>query len=76
MSIRNQTGVYERTLHDREIDTPYPDECFEITDDFVQCLDTRGKALEKSLKLLFLQNKLHSDNCLSKDSAQQSKQKQ
>ena len=55
--IRNQTRVYERTLHDREIDTPYLDEWFEITDDFVQCLDTLEKALEKSLTLLFLQNK-------------------
>ena len=55
--IRNHTGVYERTLHDREIDTPCLDEWFEITDDFVQCLDTLDKALEKSLTLLFLQNK-------------------
>ena len=57
MRNRNQTRVYERTLHESEIDTPYLDEGFEITDDFVQCLDTLGEALEKSLTLLFLQNK-------------------
>ena len=33
---RNQTGVYERTLHDREIDATNNDESFEIIDEVVR----------------------------------------
>ena len=32
---RNQTGVYERTLHDREIESTNNDESFEIIDEAV-----------------------------------------
>ena len=34
-NIRNQTRVYERTLHDREIDSTNNDESFEIIDEAV-----------------------------------------
>ena len=33
MASRNQTRVYERTLHDRKIDGMNNDESFEIIDD-------------------------------------------
>ena len=33
LRIRNQTGVYERTLHDREIESTNNDESFEIIDE-------------------------------------------
>ena len=35
VGVRNQTGVYERTLHDREIDSTNSDESFEINDEAV-----------------------------------------
>ena len=50
--IRNQTGVYERTLHDREIESTNNDESFEIIDEAVG----QAKPLEKALeKLHFLE---------------------
>ena len=44
---RNQTRVYERTLHDREIDSTNNDESFEIIDEAVGQAKPLGKALEK-----------------------------
>ena len=35
LDIRNQTGMYERTLHDCEIDATNNDESFEIMDEAV-----------------------------------------
>ena len=49
---RNQTRVYERTLHDREIESTNNDESFEIIDEAVG----QAKPLEKALeKLHFLE---------------------
>ena len=48
MCIRNQTGVYERTLHDREIDSTNNDESFEIIYEAVGLAKLLVKALEKS----------------------------
>ena len=44
---RNQTGVYERTLHDREIESTNNDESFEIIDEAVGQAKPLDKALEK-----------------------------
>ena len=40
---RNQTGVYEHTLHDPESNTPYLDQTFEITDDFLGFVKVLGE---------------------------------
>ena len=58
MCIRMLTGVYICTLHDLEMGSPNDGESVEIIDDSVGCPKTPGKALIKSLSLLFLQNKL------------------
>ena len=52
------TGVYICTLPIREMGSPNDGESVEIIDDSVRCTKTRGKALIKSLSLLFLQTKL------------------
>ena len=57
VSNRNQMGVYERTLHDCELNSPYLEQSFEITDHYLRCTVALDKALKKSLTLLFLQNK-------------------
>ena len=55
---RMLTGVHICTLHDLEMGSPNDGESVEIIDDSVGCTKTPGKALIKSLSLLFLQNKL------------------
>ena len=45
---RNQTGVYERTLHDREIVTPNDGEAFEIIGDIACTVKSLGKAMTKT----------------------------
>ena len=45
---RNQTGVYERTLHDREIVTPNDGEAFEIIGDTVCTVKSLVKAMTKT----------------------------
>ena len=52
------TGVHICTLHDLKMGSPNDGESVEIIDDSVGCTKTPGKALIKSLSLLFLQNKL------------------
>ena len=51
------TGVYICTLPIREMGSPNDGESVEIIDDSVRCTKAPGKALIKSLSLLFLQNK-------------------
>ena len=43
VSNRNQMGVYERTLHDCELNSPYLDQSFEITDDFLGFVKVLGE---------------------------------
>ena len=44
---RNQTGVYERTLHDRKIVTPSDGEAFEIIGDTVCTVKSLDKVMTK-----------------------------
>ena len=48
INIRNQTRVYERTLHDREIVTPNDGEAFEIIGDTVCIVKSLDKAMKKT----------------------------
>ena len=46
ITSRNQTQVYERTLHDCDIDATNNDESFEIIDEAVRSANPLDKALE------------------------------
>ena len=48
LDIRNQTGMYERTLHDCEIVTLNNGEAFEIIGDTVCTVKSLGKAMTKT----------------------------